>query len=309
MDTSKDEASRPHARVVVLNYNGERYLGPCLSSIFSSDYPSFEVIVVDNASTDRSLDLLAPYRDRVRLIRNRRNLLSTRGLNPGIRATRAPIVVLLDTDTEVRTDWLRELIRPIQTDPEVAITGSKLLYPDGVHLQHAGGFIRLNAIAGHHGHGEKDGEEWNQERDVEYVTGAATAIRGSFLDQVGGGLSEIFPFYYEDCDICHQARRLGYRVRYVPSSVAIHHESVGMGRGSLRYLYNLHRGRVRFLAKNLPLVHIRRAIETELRWLFSNARRLDQWFPVVLGYASVFPALPAILRSRLAMRRTAREQR
>ncbi len=308
-DPGRGGTPQPHASVVVLNYNGERYLGPCLGSIFASDYPSFEVIVVDNASTDRSLDLIAPYKDRVRLLRNQRNLLSTRGLNPGIRAARAPIIVLLDTDTEVRTNWLRELILPIRTDPLVAITGSKLLYPDGIHLQHAGGFTRFNAIAGHYGHGEEDGEEWNRERDVEYVTGAATAIRGSFLDQVGGGLSEIFPFYYEDNDICHQARRLGYRVRYVPSSVAVHHESVGMGRGSQRYLFNLHRGRARFLAKNLPLAHMPSAIRTELSWLWWNARRVDQWFPVLRGYASLLSVLPAILRSRLAMRQAAQAHR
>ena len=300
---------RPHASIVVLNYNGERYLGPCLRSVLASDYPSFEVIVVDNASTDRSLELLAPYGSRVRLIQNPRNLLSTRGLNPGIRAARAPIVVLLDSDTEVRPSWLGELIRPIQLDPEVAITGSKLLYPDGVHIQHAGGFTVFNAIAGHYGSGEVDRGKWDEERDVEYVTGAATAIRVALLRQVGGGLSEVFPFYYEDCDICHQARRLGYRVLYVPSSVAVHHESVGMGRGSLRYLFNLHRGRARFLAKNLPIAHIPRAVRVELIWLWRGARRLDQWFPVALAYAAVIPALPAILRSRLAMREVVRSRR
>jgi GT2 family glycosyltransferase len=306
MATTEVGDRAPHASIVVLNYNGERYLGPCLSSVFASDYPSFEVIVVDNASTDRSLDLLASYGDRIRLIRNPRNLLSTRGLNPGIRAAQAPIVVLLDTDTEVRPTWLGELIRPIRTEPDVAITGSKLLYPDGIHIQHAGGFTHRNALAGHFGHGEEDGEEWSQERDVEYVTGAATAIRVAFLDQVGGGLSEIFPFYYEDCDICHQALRLGYRVLYVPSSVAIHHESVGMGRGSLRYLFNLHRGRARYLAKNLPIAHIPRAILTELSWLWFDSRRFDQFPPVLLAYASVIPVLPAIFRSRLAMRQAAR---
>ena len=129
----------PQASIVILNYNGERYLRPCLDSVFRSDLREFEVIVVDNASTDRSLQVLDPYLPHIRFIQNHRNLLSTRGLNPGIQAAIAPIVVLLDTDTEVRPDWLRNLLAPIQTDPTVAITGSKLLYPDGT-IQHAGGY-------------------------------------------------------------------------------------------------------------------------------------------------------------------------
>lgn len=305
MATTKVEP--PHASVVVLNHNGERYLGTCLRSLFDSDYPSFEVVVVDNASTDGSLKSLAFYRNRIRLIRNRRNLLSTRGLNRGIRVARAPIIVLLDTDTEVRSDWLRELIRPLQTDPAVAVTGSRLLYPGGTILQHGGGYVDASGFAHHYGHGLDAASHCGGATDVEYVTGAATAIRRSFLQQVGGGLDPLFPFYYEDCDICHQARRLGYRVLYVPSSVALHHESASLGRGSHRYLFQLHRGRFRYLLKNGAAGDLlRHGLARERQWLRqfpSSEKHLGPWGKAL---ASTLPALPRIVLRRLVRRLSAR---
>lgn len=290
---------RPLVTIIVLTYNSSRYVEPCLRSVMALPArPSHEVIVVDNASTDDTVARLAPWRDRLHLVQNGRNLLSTKGLNPGIRASRGAIVVLLDVDTEVSPAWLAELCRPIQDDPTVAITGSKLLYPDG-KIQHAGGGTWGNGHARHDGSGQHDGGQWDQPRDVEYVTGAATAIRRSFLEQVGGGLDELFPFYYEDVDLCEQARALGYRVHYVPASVAIHHESVGMRVGTLRYMFNMHRGRWRHLLKNRPGRDLLgRAVLRELVWIARDQRSPRQLAALLAAYAATIPALPEIVRGR-----------
>jgi GT2 family glycosyltransferase len=303
------EIPRLSASVIVLNYNGEKYLDPCLQSLLNSDLKSFEVIVVDNASTDRSIEVLSPYSGAIRLIRNSRNLLSTRGLNSGIRAALSPIIVLLDLDTEVRPDWLRELIRPIQADPFVGVTGSKLLYSDGARLQHAGGFLQHHGFAHHYGAGEPDHGQWDQLREVPYVTGAAMAIRRSLLDQIGGGLDELFPFYYEDTDLCEQARRFGYRVLFVPSAVAIHHESASIGANSFRYFFNFHRGRIRYLLKNESFRQIfRRGIALELDWMLRNQRKKEDWGSLFLGYAAAVPVFPWIMRRRVSRARLLRHK-
>jgi len=291
----------PHASVIVLNHNGERFLGPCLASLLASDYPAFEVIVVDNASTDGSLAALTPFASRIRLIRNRRNLLSSRGLNRGIRAARAPLAVMLDTDTEVRRDWLRELIRPLQADPTVAVTGSRLLYPGGTVLQHGGGFVDAAGFAHHYGSGLPAQDHCRKAADVDFVTGAAMAVRRSFLAEIGGGFDPLFPFYYEDCDLCFQARRLGYRVVYVPSAVAIHYESAGLGRGSPRYQFNFHRGRIRYLLKNTAAGDLlRRSPTLEREWLRQFPLSVKYYRPWCNGVMAAALAAPRIIRARLA---------
>lgn len=299
---------RPQASIIILTHNSERYVDRCLDSVLALDAPpSCELLVIDNASSDRTVALLERFGDRITLVRNRRNLLSTRGLNPGIRSARGAIVVLLDVDTEVRPGWLAALCRPIEEDPAVAVTGSKLLFPGGATIQHAGGSWRANFHPWHYGHGERDEGQWDEERDVDYVTGASTAIRRSFLEQMGGGLDELFPFYFEDVDLCHQARALGYRVVYVPSSVAIHHESVGLGVGTPRYLFNMHRGRCRSLLKNAPVRYLAKtAIPSELRWIRRDSSRADQLLPLLLAYLSLVPAVPRIARRRLSRRRLVR---
>ncbi len=299
---------RPLASVVILNHNGLSFLGPCLESLMASRSICFEVIVVDNASTDGSLALCDQFGDRVRVVKNRRNILSSRGLNRGIACSHAPFVVFLDTDTEVRQDWLKELIKPLLEDEGVAITGSKLLLSDGVRLQHAGGYSTGCGMAQHFGYGRKDDGSFDEPRDVEYVTGAAMAVRRSFLSEIGGGFDPLFPFYFEDFDLCAQALRLGYRVRYVPSSVAIHHESVGLTLGSRRYILFFHRGRLRHVFKNLPMTHLATRFPLEeYRWLKDNKWLRPVAPAIALSYASLLPALPTIAWRRV--RRRLRERR
>ena len=256
------------ASVVLINYNGRDYIEKCIGSLLQSDYPYYDVILVDNGSTDDSMDLIASFRDRLTIIRNPRNDLSSKGLNHGIKLARGEVIVLLDLDTELRTDWLRKLVEPLAEDPTTGITGSKLYYADGITIQHAGGTWDHNVMCRHYGLGEKDNGQWDQARDVDYVTGATIAIRREFFDQVGGQLDEMFPFYYEDTDVCWQAHRLGYRVVYVPDSVAIHHESATMIRDSFIYLFNYHRSRYRFLLKNHPWKSlVTKMVLEEIRWL------------------------------------------
>lgn len=291
----------PLVSIIILNYNGREYLGPCIRDVLRSSYDVFEVIVVDNASTDGSLDLLSDF-PAVRVVRNSRNLLSSAGLNRGIQVARGDIVVLLDQDTSVRSDWLEELLRPLIKDPAVAITGSKLLYRDGL-VQHAGGAFEWNGFTRHLRSGEVDvpGEDGSP-RDVDYVCGASMAIRRSLLTHLGG-LDECMPFYFEEVDLCWQAHRLGYKVLYVPNSVVVHHESASIGKNTNRYLFNYHRGRWRFMLKNFELkVLMTEVVPAEMRWLKSadetHARPRVMW----RVYLSALVGIPGAVLRRISRR-------
>lgn len=299
------EPRLPLISIVIINFNGRVHIERCLSSVLASNYPCFEVIFVDNASTDDSLELLQPFLSNVTLVRNPANFLSSKGLNQGIRHSRGEIVVLLDLDTEVQRDWLSQLILPLLENPLVAITGSKLLFGDGKTIQHAGGTIRRNGCTAHFGHGEQDQGQWDQTRQTPYVTGAALAIRQSVLKELGGGLDELFPFYFEEVDLCWHARRLGYQVVYVAESVAIHHESTSWGGSrSERYYFHYHRGRWRFILKNMPWREIAtNVIPEELRWLWKYAHADHQWRVLPRAYFWAFVTIPQIIQRRMGRRR------
>jgi GT2 family glycosyltransferase len=178
--------SHTKVSVIIPVWNGREYLPGCLDALLAQEYPDFEVIAVDNASVDGSAELIAEQYPQVRLIRSSRNLGFAGGCNAGLKVARGDVLVLLNQDTVVLPGWLLALVEALQ-QPEVGIVGCKILYPDGKTIQHAGGWIEWPlGLAHHYGHGELDQGQWDQLREVEYVTGAAMAFWGHVVKQIGG---------------------------------------------------------------------------------------------------------------------------
>jgi len=239
------------ASVIVLSWNGMDYLEDCLNAVLSQDYPDFEVIVVDNGSTDGSADFVAQHFPRVRLIRNERNLGFAAGNNVGLRAATGDVLVLLNQDTVVRPGWLAALVNALE-DKAVGVAGCKILYPDGKTIQHAGGWIEWPlGVPHHYGRGERDTGQWDVPRPVEYVTGAAMAFRRDVLEQVGFLDEEFWPTYFEDADFCLQARKAGHKIWYTPEATLTHVESASHT-SQVSMWQAHHRGRMRFLLKHMP---------------------------------------------------------
>jgi GT2 family glycosyltransferase len=122
------DASAPLVSVVVVNYNGERYLRTLLPSLLAQTYPRMEIVVVDNASIDSSLELLAGFGKSVRVVRSPRNLGFAGGNNLGVASSRGRHVALINSDTVVDPDWLRQLVVEIESDPAIAAVGSKITF-------------------------------------------------------------------------------------------------------------------------------------------------------------------------------------
>jgi GT2 family glycosyltransferase len=238
------------AAAVVVAYNSARWLPACLSALLASR-PAPEVIVVDNASADGSAELAAQRFPTVRLIRSAVNLGFAGGANLGLRASRAGVAVILNPDVEVTPDAIAHLVDALQADPAAAAAGGKLLYPDGKTIQHAGGTLSYPlALAEHPGRGEEDRGQYDASREVEYVTGALFAVRRSVLAEIGAFDEGFYPAYFEETDLCRRARQAGYRVLYVPAAVAIHHESVTVGRETAASYRFYHRNRLRYVLKH-----------------------------------------------------------
>ncbi len=258
----------PSVTIIILNWNASEYLTNCLTALQYVDYPNFIVQVVDNNSTDDSLELLSTQFPHIPVICNEENLGFSAGNNVALRQLETDIAVLLNPDVVVSPTWLRELVAPMQKDREIGVAGCKLYYPGGLVLQHAGGYVMgAQAWSNHYGLNERDNGQYDILRDVDYVIGAAMAIRKEVLTEVGL-FDEGFFVYYEDTDFCFRVRKQGYRVIYVPESTAVHIESVTTDKKSLAFLTYINTGRWRFLLKQFTVeMLLNKSMVAEKAWL------------------------------------------
>ena len=244
--------------VVVLTFNSADYIGPCLASLAAQTQRDIELVIVDNASSDSTLERTRSAASKhglsPRIVALGANAGCAGGNNEGWRAARGSIVVFLNPDTEAAPGFVAELVAPLQGRhdevPLVGITGARILYPGTRTLQHAGGTIMPNGMTNHIGAGETDEGQYSEARDVDYVTGAGFAVRRDLLEQLGGFDEDYYPAYFEEVDLCTRARRLGRRVQYVPSALLYHHESVSLEADSPAFRRLYQRMRIRYCLKN-----------------------------------------------------------
>lgn len=285
---------------VIVTYRSGGVIGTCLRRLRASDV-DVEIMVVDNASGDDSADVAARH-DAVTVIRNPENRGFAAAVVQGVAATRGDPIVLLNPDTEVEPDCMRRLAEALEA-ADVAIAGCKVLDTDGRTIQHAGGMIGPNALTDHLGRGEVDRGQYDEVRDVPYVTGAALAIRRRAWEVLGGLDIGYWPAYFEECELCWRARAAGYRVIVEPRAVLRHHEAAST-RGEQESLPETfyrayHRNRLRFVLRNFPFTQLLGGfLPAELRWMLAGHHR-GQGKALWHAYGSALRELPATLRHRL----------
>jgi len=291
---------------IVVAFEGGDLLERCVDALLASTYRWLDVVVVDNGSTDRTSDRLAARGDeRVRVLRLPVNRGFAGGVNTGIAyaerafAAAPPVAyTLVNQDCLPSPGWLGPLVAVLLADRRVAVAGCRLLEPDGVTLQHAGGVVHGNAMTDHVGRGSRDPAAFREPGDVDYVTGALCAFRVEAWRWLGPLDEGYHPVYFEEVDFCRRALARGLRVIYVPESEAIHLEAGSSGRGSPRQLRYYHRSRMRFLARHL----LRRGsvlgvLAAELRWL-ARQRGGEQLRAVLRAYAGLPREIAAARRAR-----------
>jgi GT2 family glycosyltransferase len=233
-----------------------------MQSVLGTEYPNFEVLFVDNASTDGSVDFIrksfAEYR--VRIIRNPGNLGAGAGYNVGMRASKGEYIVQLNNDILVDPSWLGELVDFMEENPKVGIAGCKfLVYGEKKLIDSVGYKIDVYGVGVSVGHREKDLGQYDEIRyDFDFLLGAGVIYRRKLLDKVGLHDSGYF-MYYEEPDISVRTRCAGFEIAYVPSAVVWHkHEATAEKvdpSGSLRY-YRLRRSQFRYMIKNWDICRL-----------------------------------------------------
>lgn len=209
--------------VVVPNWNGRNELPACLDSLLAQTEPA-RVIVVENGSTDGSLELLQQQYPQVELVVNQKNLGFAGGVNSGIRHAMelgAAYVALFNNDAVADQGWLKELVGCLDTHKAAGIATGKLLNANGAHLDSTGDFYTVWGLPYPRGRGEPDNGQYDDQTQVFAASGGASLYRVSMLKRVGL-FDEDFFAYYEDVDISFRAQLYGWKVAYVPSARAYH---------------------------------------------------------------------------------------
>ncbi|MTI61417.1 MAG: glycosyltransferase [Firmicutes bacterium] len=214
--------------LIIVNYNTLDYLKKCLASIKSKTREDYNIIVVDNGSSDGSKEYLKKQ-ENILLIENKENLGYARACNQGIIAGSAEYIVLLNSDIEVTTDWLGKMIKAAAGD-DVAVVGPKLINKEGLIV--GAGVDSLRDDFKPRGWKELDRPGvYDQQEDLLSVGGACYLIKRDLLP-VLGLFDEGYFFYFEELDYSLRAREKGYRVVYCPQARVIHHHEGSLKSGN-----------------------------------------------------------------------------
>ena len=293
--------------VVIPNWNGALHLPTCLSSLRLQRSRSMEVIVVDNASMDGSLELLTRDYPEVRRLALESNHGFTGACNAAIRVAQGAIVVLLNNDTEAAPDWLAEIQTAFQRYPDAGMVASKIMLFDRRDTFHtAGDLFCTDGVPANRGVWTQDAGQY-KEGYVFSACGGAAAYRRGMLQQVGL-LDESFFFSFEDIDLAWRAQLQGWRAVYAPRAVVYHRLSATGGGQTASF----HDGRnaIYVLVKDVPTSvwqrHWRGILGRQLRlaWQALRSWRGRAARARLRGQIAGLWALPQLLRARRVVQST-----
>jgi GT2 family glycosyltransferase len=232
--------TEPKVSIVIPTYNGAALLLTCLRSVLQYTRIPYELIIVDDASTDKT-DVLLQNLVNVTVLRNDRNLDFLRSTRNGVARARGEYLLFLNNDTSVRQGWLEKMVETMESYEKCAVVGAKLVNWDGT-LQEAGTVVWSDGNVNAYGAGDDPFKpEYCYVREVDYCAGACLLVRRSAYESYGG-LDEIYaPAYYEDPDLCFGLRDLGYVVVYQPDVSVFHHVSGSRDLEKVRMLCSVNR--------------------------------------------------------------------
>ena len=221
----------PSISVIIVNYNGRAFLPVCLDSLYKMDYPQdkLELILVDNNSSDGSVDYIQESFPRVKILRMDENYGFCKPNNEGARIAGGEYLVFLNNDTGVTSGWLRALVQPALEDADVISVASKMLYYDRRDtINTAGGKITIIGGGFYRGYGDKDGAKYDEPGYTGFGCAAGVLVRRDFfLDS--GGFDEDYFAACEEHDLGWRAWLYGYKVAYAPAAVMYHREGGTFG--------------------------------------------------------------------------------
>jgi GT2 family glycosyltransferase len=241
-----DIVDSPSVAIIILNWNNWQDTVQCLESLSQIDYPNYQIVVVDNGSTDDSVLQLKQRFNAISLLESEKNLGFSGGVNFGIEQMKtSDLILLLNNDTLVEKDFLTGLVRKITSNDTIGLVGGKIYYYEaaecdafirqladvqsikGLHSNRnkiwsaGGGISKLTKRTFHFGENKNDRGQYDQEREVDFLSGCCLLVKRDVIEKIGL-LDPDYFMYYEDVDFCLRAKEQGYKILYVPGSIIWH---------------------------------------------------------------------------------------
>lgn len=274
--------------IIIVTWNGLKHLKTYLPSVCETEYPDFEIILADNASTDGSVEWVSEHHPEVIISTFDDNYGYCGGNNRAVEAASNEILLFLNNDVKVDSNWLHGISECFVQDEEVGAVQPKLRsYTEPELFEYAGaagGFIDTYGYPFCRGRifetVEKDEGQYNQLSEIFWGSGAALAIKKDIFVELGG-FDEDFEFHMEEIDLCWRTKRLGYKITYTPKSLVYHLGGGSLAMGSPRKVYYNFRNNLFMLWKNYTT--------SELILKFPIRLLLD----VIAAYKSLISGKPA----------------
>lgn len=276
--------TEPTVYIIILNYNSASDTIECIHSLRNLTYPAYNIVLVDNGSSDGSENILRKEFPDIQFIQTGSNLGFAGGNNAGIRYAlnqNADYVWILNNDTTVHPDSLLEMIRMTESDPRIGMTGCKIyFYSEPDTLWYAGGnFDAANGgITSHNGWGRKDTGQFDNLTDVDYITGCSLLVKREVIERIGLMPEEYF-LYFEETDWNYYAQKAGYRT-VLAMKAKMWHKVKRKGEAQVRFIYYMTRNRF-LLMKKIN----RAALRACMKYQYAEGKKLlkDFWLKKEYG--------------------------
>ena len=294
----------PYCSIIILNRNGKHHLNDCFSSLRKLNYPKkrYEAIMVDNASSDGSIEYVKKNFKEVKIVANKVGLGFAAGNNEGVKRARGEYIILLNNDTKVQKNWLIELVKVAQSDKTIGLCTSKLLlFSKRDTVNYAGGFIHYLGFSWPIGLFEKDGKKFDELKETTQASGGSLLIKRNLIKRIGM-LDGDFFLYVEDTDYSWRARLNGFKIFYVPKSMVYHKYGATISRENKgEKIYFLERNRIVMLLKDYSLKTL--LVLVPMLILFELALIVFLPMPKLRGYVSIFRNFERILKKRIEVQK------
>lgn len=308
--------------IVILNYNGKHLIAECVDSVLSQTYSNVEIIIVDNGSTDGSVELIeAQYGRHITMIKNDANVGFAEGNNIGISASSGYYIALLNNDAVADSHWIEELVKGAErSDDAYGMWASKILFYDNKKIiDTAGHLIYPDGLNRGRGKGEVDEGQYDKQEEVFFPSGCAALYARKMINIIGGFDNDFFA-YGDDTDLGLKARIAGWKCLYVPTSKVFHKSSSTAGMYTPSKAYLIERNRIWILVKYFPISDIFRSIfYTFLRYVLQaygaftgrgaagrfvvGSSKMRLILVLFKSYISAVIKLPGMIKKRKSLRK------
>lgn len=255
--------------IIIINWNGLRWLPDCFGSLDKQDWKNYEIIFVDNASKDESVGWVKKQYPKTKILINKENLGFSDANNVGYKVAHGKYVLFLNNDTRVTKTFLTELVKVLESDKQIGGTQSKILLMDHPDTHDSvGAFFTPTGFLYHYGFGAKDGPKYDKQIDLYTAKGACMIFKKSVLENIevdGNILDPSYFAYFEETDMCHRVWLAGYRIVYAYKSVIYHKMGATSSSMNNAFIqYHSFKNRINSYLKNLGSIQLWKTLPVHL---------------------------------------------